>query len=363
MDLVVDLPSTDGQSNRSYCAIAKLGGGSFGDILAAVATNDPQDWVALKIEARYRANDPDRRRAESSMVRFEHRVCRTVARVVGKSQSSQCPAVRACISLWGEHEVLAMELLGPNLRDYATALGKWPLPEDLVLVLGALLVGRLEQLHNCGFVHRDLKPENLALRLERSEDEGAVPCFLLVDYALAMSYARVGGADHVPLREDAEVVGTHRYMAVHAQKRLTQSRRSDLESLAHVLVYLALGQLPWQNVQDISEMLQRKEQTPPEEVCDGLCPAFTRFLKECRSLGFDTQPNYIGLQRMLLEGVTAPVDFEAARVRHGFKQQLREAYLRHQAARPARSVPPTLPMVPGPVVSLPHALPDRKSVV
>ena len=34
-------------------AVAKLGGGSFGDILAAANEADPHDWTALKIEARY----------------------------------------------------------------------------------------------------------------------------------------------------------------------------------------------------------------------------------------------------------------------------------------------------------------------
>merc|ERR1719282_192366 len=191
------------------------------------------------------------------MVRFEHVVCRELARgavteaVPAGSDSGPrcvnscypCPAVRGCVCLHSEHDVLVMELLGPNLREYAAAYGRWPLPEDFVLIIGAALVGRLQQLHACGFVHRDLKPENLVLRLEQRPDEGFVPCLLLVDYALAMRFAWPGGSSHIDRRDDAEVAGTHRYMAIHAQKGVTQSRRSDLESLAHVLMYLALGQL------------------------------------------------------------------------------------------------------------------------
>mmetsp|Transcript_48585 Transcript_48585/g.150346 ORF Transcript_48585/g.150346 Transcript_48585/m.150346 type:complete len:502 (-) Transcript_48585:307-1812(-) len=365
MDLAVELPprgngSTAGGAVYRYRAVAKLGGGSFGDILAAVNESDPQDWTALKIEARHRANDMDRKRAESSMVRFERLVCQEVAHGAsvgrtsmgpdgGRSRRCPCPMVRGCVSLHGEHDVLAMELLGPNLRDYATTLGHWPLPEDLVLVLGAALVGRLQQLHACGFVHRDLKPENLVLRLESSEDEGAVPCLKLVDYAMAMRFAKPGGAGHICKREDAEVAGTHRYMAIHAQRGVTQSRRSDLESLANVLVYLALGQLPWQHLQEVTEMLQRKEQCSIAELCEGLRPSFAHFLQRCRDLEFDEAPDYELLQRTLLAGVKGPVDFEAARVRRSFKQQLHEVYLRHEATRAAAACLPPALLSPVPV--------------
>lgn len=359
MDLVVELPSGRGNASCKYRSVAKLGGGSFGDILAAVNESDPHDWIALKIEARYRANDMERKRAEPSMVRFEQLVCRELARGAGldgsgrRTRNCPCPVVRGCVSLHGEQDVLAMELVGPNLRDYATALGRWPLPEDLVLVLGAALVGRLQQLHACGFVHRDLKPENLVLRLERSQDEGVVPCLLFVD-SMAMRFSRPGGAGHIPEREDDAVAGTHRYMAVHAQRGVTQSRRSDLESLAHVLVFLALGQLPWQQHQDVTEMLQRKERTPVAELCAELRPAFAAFLRRCRELRFEEEPDYDLLQRTLLEGVNGPIDFEAARVRRDFKQHLQEAYLQHQASHAAAA---RLPPVGTPVGALRSMLP------
>lgn len=362
MDLVVELPilgsnptSASAPSRAArYRAVAKLNGGSFGDILAAVNEADPQDWTALKIESRHRAGDTERRRVESSMVRFEYLICRelvhgaqdaasasAIASSVGaRRRRCPCPVARGCVDLHGEHDILAMELLGPNLREYATALGRWPLPQDLVLVLGAALVGRLEQLHSCGIVHRDLKPENLVLRLERSPDEGIVPCILLVDFAMAMRFAKSGGTCHIPRREGEVVAGTHRYMAIHAQKGITQSRRSDLESLAHVLIYLACGQLPWQQLQGVAEVLQRKEQISVEELCEGLRPSFARFLRMSRQLDFDELPDYEALRRTLLEGVSAAIDFEAARVRHEFKQNLQEAYLRHEASRSLAACPP-----------------------
>ncbi|CAK0814913.1 unnamed protein product [Prorocentrum cordatum] len=145
------------------------------------------------------------------MVRFEQMVCKELAQgacegydvdsLRGQSRfcSCPCPAVRGIVSLYDEHDVLAMELMGPNLREYAMALGpgRWPLPEDLVLVLGAALVGRLQQLHAAGFVHRDIKPDNVVLSLEEGPDEGPIPRVVFVDFALAIRFASPDGTGHI----------------------------------------------------------------------------------------------------------------------------------------------------------------------
>lgn len=329
-----------------YRALYKLGGGSFGDILAAVNEEDPQDWKALKVEAIYNALDRDRRSTESSMVRFEDLVFAQLAPSKRESALHPFPVIQDCICLHDEHDVLVMELLGPNLRDYATDyLQQWPLPQDLTLIIGAVLVGRLQQLHQEGFVHRDIKPENVVLRLAQSPQEGSVPCFLLVDYALATRFAEPHSSSHSEERRDADIAGTHRYMAIHAQKGVTQSRRSDLESLAHMLVYLARGELPWQRLQP-SDMLKNKESTPIDELCAGLAPAFARFVRECRGLEFASKPRYEQIQRILLEGVKGSFDFKAARVRRQFKMQLQEAFLDYQKRfASASGIAPTLPPV------------------
>jgi len=366
MDLVVELPAPRGQRGTCrYRAVAKLGGGSFGDILAAVNELDPHDWTALKVEVRYRANDTERNRAEPSMVRFEQMVCRELARATEASDGQRarrcaCAVVRGLVSLYEEQNVLAMELLGPNLREYAVLLSCWPLHEDIVLVLGAAAVGRLQQLHAVGFVHRDLKPENLVLCLD-AHDESAVPSLAFVDFAMSMRFSWPGGQGHIAKRDDEGVAGTHRYMAVHAQKGVTQSRRSDLESLAYVLVYLAVGQLPWQTQEkDPVEMLRKKEQTSIPEICKGLrSEAFANFLRSCQSLQFEQEPDYELLQRTLLEGVTGPINFEVAKVRRDFKQHLQDAYLRHEAALSAANEGPCEVLAPNdsPNGALKHMLP------
>lgn len=337
MEITADLPVKGGDPKR-YRAVCKLGGGTFGDILAAVNENDAEDWIALKIEARYAARDKERKHSENSMVRFERLVCQELRNCAEESGGCPCPVVHRCFCEAGEHDILAMELLGPHLRDYATAIKEWPLPQDIVLTVGACLIGRLQQLHAAGFVHRDLKPENVLLRLEEAPGNGVVPCFLLVDYALAMRIAQLDGSGHIEEKGEAQTAGTFRYMAVHAQKSATQSRRSDLESLAYVLIYLAKGQLPWQS-DDPKVMVEKKESIPIQELCAGLHPAFAEFLQTTQNFSFAETPNYESLMRGLLDGVSGPLDFQAAKVRHDFKQKLRLEHLRCQAARAALVLP------------------------
>merc|ERR1719335_1200189 len=66
----------------------------------------------------------------------------------------------------------------------------------------------------------------------------------LVDFGLAEPYL-VAGMHIAPREQNRGLCGTARYASVYAHAGL-QSRRSDLEALAYVLMYLAVGKLPWQ---------------------------------------------------------------------------------------------------------------------
>lgn len=339
MDLAVDLKVRNGDPRR-YRAVEKLGGGSFGDILAAVNENDPEDWIALKFESWYRAQDIDRVRQEPSMVLFEWRVCHELQTTPG-SGPCPCPEMYGCEPL-GEHHVLLMELLGPNLRDLAHELGTWPLPARLVLAIGCILVARLEQLHSRGFIHRDLKPENVAMRLWQGPNEGPIPCLLIIDYALAVRYADPNdiAGTHLPPCDDEDIAGTHRYMAIHAQEGQRQSRRSDLEGLAYVLVYLARGNLPWQREEDPATMARMKRDMKGHTLCENLPSCLAEFVERTRALGFAEEPNYYELQMLLAQGlVNQALEFKAPKIREMARSRLRTAYFKR--LRLAQRFPPT----------------------
>lgn len=102
-------------------------------------------------------------------------------------------------------------------------------------------------LHEKGYLHRDLKPENILIGL----DESASTLFL-IDYGLAKKWKMVNG-DHIPYKEGKSLTGTARYASANTHLGVEQSRRDDLEGAGYVLLYLLLGELPWQGLRGKSK--------------------------------------------------------------------------------------------------------------
>ncbi len=83
-----------------------------------------------------------------------------------------------------------------------------------------------------------------------------------------------------------------------------QSWGDDLESLGYVLLYFALGSLPWQGFKaatekDKTELIKQKKIGLPEtELCEGLPEEFVTYIRYTRSLGFKDRPDYIYLRKL-----------------------------------------------------------------
>jgi serine/threonine protein kinase len=127
----------------------------------------------------------------------------------------------------------------------------------------------------------------------------------IVDYGLAKRYYDLRTGIHIPYRNDKSLTGTARYASIHAHLGEELARRDDLEALGFVMLYFFKGILPWQNLPAFtrSEKYRRiketKIATTLEEVCVG-CPAeFLAYMKHCRNLQFEEQPDYDMLCNLL----------------------------------------------------------------
>lgn len=129
----------------------------------------------------------------------------------------------------------------------------------------------------------------------------------IIDFGLAKRYRDSKTHQHIQYKENKNLTGTARYASVNAHLGIEQSRRDDLESIGYVLVYLANGTLPWQNlnVQVLQEkyqkIMEQKLALPIETICAGLPAEFSNYMHYCRSLRFEDKPDYPYLRQVFLD--------------------------------------------------------------
>ena len=103
------------------------------------------------------------------------------------------------------------------------------------------------------------------------------------------------------------MIGTVRYASINTQIGIEQSRRDDVEAVGYVLVYLALGRLPWQRAGKekgkghLAKVLEKKLITPPEILCKKLPRQFSFIFQYIRKLKFEERPDYNMMKCLLAD--------------------------------------------------------------
>jgi len=164
----------------------------------------------------------------------------------------------------------------------------------------------IQLLHDHGYTHQDLKPENI---LSDGQNNAIVSRFYLIDLASATLYRDPKTGSHIQHTTAHGIVGTRRYMSIDAYGGRAQSRRSDIQSLLYIFIYLAKGGLPWQGIQGSERerlTCNAKEQVQAEGLVRGideqLAGALLGFAQHAFALRFDERPDYEDLRQRF--GVT-----------------------------------------------------------
>ncbi|CAK78811.1 unnamed protein product (macronuclear) [Paramecium tetraurelia] len=192
-----------------------------------------------------------------------------------------------------------MDLLGPSLEELFNK-NQRKLSLKSVLMLADQLVQRIEYMHSKQFIHRDIKPDNFLVGVGSKSSR-----LYIVDFGLAKRYISKEG--HIPFKEGKSLTGTARYASINTHVGLEQSRRDDLESLGYVLMYLLRGQLPWQNMkasnqkEKYQKIMEKKQETTPEQLCKGFPYELTQYLQYCRNLKFEDKPDYHYIRNLFKE--------------------------------------------------------------
>lgn len=119
----------------------------------------------------------------------------------------------------------------------------------------------------------------------------------IIDFGLAKCYKNSDG-QHIPYRDGKNLTGTARYASINTHKGIEQSRRDDLETIGHVLLYFLRGSLPWQGLpgrnkdEKYNNIKKKKLETSLDELCRGYPSEFKEFMEYCRQLKFEEDPDY-----------------------------------------------------------------------
>ncbi|RDB25879.1 Casein kinase I 1 [Hypsizygus marmoreus] len=274
-------PSQSATSNgivgSHYRVGKKIGEGSFGVVFegSKMLSNTP---VAIKFEPR---------KSDAPQLRDEFRSYRTLNGTPGVPQVHH-------FGQEGLHNVLVIDLLGPNLEDLFDMCGR-KFTIKTVCMAAKQMVTRVQAIHEKSLIYRDIKPDNFLIGVPGTKNANTIH---VIDFGMAKHYRDPKTKVHIPYRERKSLSGTARYMSINTHLGREQSRRDDLESLGHVFMYFLRGGLPWQglraatNKQKYEKIGEKKQTTPISELCEGFPEEFAIYMNYVRKLGFEETPDY-----------------------------------------------------------------------
>lgn len=211
-----------------------------------------------------------------------------------------------CYGYIGTFIVLVMELLGKSLDIILTEKTLTKLSLRCVCNIAYQIISILEILHNCNIIHLDIKPGNIAIgKGEKSK------YIYLLDFGLSIEYNN-NNNNHKNIesqkieQNNKEFIGNARYSSINALEGGALSKRDDLESLGYLIVYLALGELPWQgyisydNRDKYYKIKEIKKKTTPKQLCKDLPGEFEEYINYTRNLKYEEIPNYQYLKNLFI---------------------------------------------------------------
>ncbi|KAF9046898.1 kinase-like protein [Hymenopellis radicata] len=275
--------TSNGIVGSHYRVGKKIGEGSFGVVFEGtkMLSNHP---VAIKFEPR---------KSDAPQLRDEFRSYRTLNGTPGVPQVHH-------FGQEGLHNVLVIDLLGPNLEDIFDMCGR-KFSVKTVCMAAKQMVTRVQAIHEKSLIYRDIKPDNFLIGVPASKTANTIH---IIDFGMAKHYRDPKTKVHIPYRERKSLSGTARYMSINTHLGREQSRRDDLESLGHVFMYFLRGGLPWQglraatNKQKYEKIGEKKQTTPISELCEGFPEEFAIYMNYVRKLGFEETPDYDFLREL-----------------------------------------------------------------
>ena len=192
--------------------------------------------------------------------------------------------------------ILIETLLGENLLKIFFENKKSNISD--VCLVAIQILDRLEWIHSKNIIYRDIKPENFLIGID---DPNVI---YIVDFGLCKKYRSSKTGKHILPKLTGKFTGTLKYSSHNVTKGKESSRRDDLISLGYMLIYLYKKDLPWEKtfknlrISDYFEIIYLKDTNNCGKLCNNMPQEFTEYLKYCRNLKFEQDPNYSYLRSL-----------------------------------------------------------------
>lgn len=275
--------------NKNYlCHLNNvIGSGTFGKVIYATSLDNKQEY-AIKFE---------KHNVKSSVIEAENEIYQQL------KDGEGIPSI-AWTGEYKKYKLMIMELLGPSLDKYFIFCNK-KFSAVTTVLLGIEMVKRVQYMHSKGFLHRDIKPNNFMLgRFSKTLEYLNEKTVYIIDFGLSKEYVDFTNNQHLPFKDGRRFIGTPRYASIRTHLGYRQSRRDDLESIAYILIYFILGELPWQGVKAKSKT-EKKEKILEIKLktnfsLDKRIPLeLINFLDYSKQLKYEEKPDYKSIYKLL----------------------------------------------------------------
>lgn len=278
---------------KKYCIEKAIGSGKFGEVYKGI--NDKTgEQVAIKLES-----------PGTSMKLIKHET--TILKYLYDHGCRNIPMVY-WFGIWNHYSVLVMPFLEGSLYDKIKSVHKENkvVPIEKIYAIMVSAIDIIMAVHKNYIIHRDIKPQNFMLK------NGEL---YLIDFGLATFYID-DQREHVKNTQSGQfILGTPKYVSYNIFNGDTPSRRDDLISLGYIFIWIACGELSWDNIIDDGSQSEIKEEgnlmhnknrqrkilkswENVKSICEKIDQTLFNYLNYFYNLRHEEEPNYSAIREL-----------------------------------------------------------------